>query len=138
MPSDLIHTAPSLKSIEVVVSTASRLPRLQAASKSKLLALISLAMLLTASTACENWRCWMSCSVRDTSTKRRMRGLSVFSWRSSSRAKSAMQRSMPLRSLSAKYAKVSSTSDWQSNSLESSPSIAARDKTRVAVARSPM
>ena len=48
-----------------------------------------------------------------------------------------MQRSMPLRSLSAKYAKVSSTSDWQSNSLESSPSIAARDKTRVAVARSP-
>ena len=97
-----------------------------------------LAMVLTASTACENWRCWMSCSVRDTSTKRRMRGLSVFSWRSSSRAKSAMQRSMPLRSLAAKYAKVSSTSDWQSNSLESSPSIAARDKTRVAVARSPM
>ena len=26
MPSDLIHTAPSLKSIDVVVSTASRLP----------------------------------------------------------------------------------------------------------------
>ncbi len=136
MPSARTQPSPSARSIDVTASTASRLPRLQAASKSKLLAVISRAMLRTDSTACENCRCWMSCSVRATSAKRCTRALPW--WRSRMRPKSAMQRSMPLRSFSAKYENVSSTSDWKSNSLESMPRMAARASTLVAVSRSPM
>lgn len=100
MPSDSIHPGASGRSMEVRVSTASSPTRLHAASKSKSGAAASAAIARTPATACANCRCRISCRARTTFSKRSSRSLA--GWRSRMRAKSAMQRSSPLRSVVSK------------------------------------